>query len=117
MKHLQPTKLWLRKYRDEHDIDTDAIDALMDEINPILEKHGFMSSMSETFSIGIVKNSIYECEDCGQIFVNRDENPAGLDKDYLPEDINIIIYDGGSHDGKQICELCLPHTHRWGHSS
>ncbi|MCX4030521.1 hypothetical protein H0A36_26975 [Endozoicomonas sp. SM1973] len=117
MKHLQPTKFWITKITSEHDIDYDAVDSLREELRPIIEKHGFNLSLTETFSLGLEKLSITSCEKCEQLFVNRDFNPCGLDKDYVPEDIDVIIYDGGTFEGKQLCELCLPHSHRWGHSS
>ena len=117
MKHLQPTKLWITKTTSEHDIDEHAVDALREELLPIIEKHGFSLSRAETFSLGLERYSIGNCGKCAQLFVNRDVNPCGIDKEYVPEDVAMIIYDGGSHDGQQLCELCLPHNHRWGHAS
>lgn len=117
MKHIQPTRLLISKYCDEHDIDESALDSLIEELRPIIEKHGFELSGTETYSLGLEKFSICKCESCDQLFVNRDENPAGFDKNYAPEVFESFVYDGGVHEGKKLCELCLPHSHRWGHSS
>jgi hypothetical protein len=49
--------------------------------------------------------------------VNRDKNPAGFSDNELAIEIDHVIYDGGEHEGKKLCEECLPYTHRWGHHS
>ena len=117
MKHLQPTKIRIHRTTNEHDIDDEALSNLSEELRLVIEKHGFELITTETYSLELEKFSISKCESCDQLFVNRDINPMGLDKDYVPEDINVIIYDGGHHEGKGLCESCLPHTHRWGHYS
>lgn len=116
-KFIQPTRLLLSKFCDEHDIDSDALDALIDEIEPIVKKHGFSLSTNETISLNLQKFSIQNCSSCDKLMVNRDLNPVGLDKDYVFDNLDYLILDGGSHDNKSLCEECLPLTHRWGHSS
>lgn len=117
MKHIQPTKIWITRTTNGHDIDQGAIDELWNEIRPIVEKAGFKLSLAETYSLGMERLSIINCEECGQVCVDRDSNPIGLDQEYVPEDLNTQIYDGGKSDGRKLCELCLPTTHRWGHAS
>jgi len=46
--------------------------------------------------------------------VNRDLNPVGLPKDYVFDNIYSLILDGGTSGKKQLCQECLPESHRWG---
>ena len=119
MKHIEPSRILISKFSEENEIDTDAIDALFDELKPIIEKHGFSATnpQIETITLGMEKFSIFKCEACSQLLVNRDLNPAGLDQDYAFDTLSYVVLDGGTHEGKNICEECLPITHRWGHSS
>ena len=83
----------------------------------LLKKYGIESSDSYTTFFGLEKYSICNCESCGQLMVNRDKNPSGFSGNELATEIEYVIYDGGEHEGKTLCEECLPFSHRWGHHS
>jgi len=60
---------------------------------------------------GVEKYSICHCEKCNRLIVNRDENPTGIPG--TEEEIGFLINNGGNHEGKVLCDMCLPSTHRW----
>jgi len=49
--------------------------------------------------------------------VNRDQNPTKFDNNVLYQDLTWVVLEGGTHEGKSLCEECLPTNHRWGHFS
>ena len=53
--------------------------------------------------------------------INRDKNPTRFNKEDiwadLDTDYNGVIWDGGTHEGKELCMECLPIEHRWGYFS
>lgn len=117
MKHIQLSRFLISKVNPSSDIDDESIDELLDKLIPLFEEHGFVFNEHESISLGLDKLSIQRCNECEQLFVNRDLNPAGLDADYVFDNTEYAILDGEEHDGKSLCEECLPTSHRWGHES
>ncbi len=113
-KHIQLSQLLLSRVDNLSDIDDQAIARVVEELLPIIQQHGFTFETWVSVQLGLSKYSIQDCEACGQRFVNRDQNPAGLDPDYVPDSTPYAIMDGGTHEGRKLCEECLPITHRWG---
>ncbi len=116
-KHIQLSQLLLSKINESGEIDSDTLDGLVEDILPIFKKYGFTFQSSECITLGMDKFSIQECAKCSKLFSNRDLNPAGLDQDYVFESVVYAICDGGTYNEQNLCEECLPLTHRWGHSS
>jgi hypothetical protein len=95
----------------------DKLEALDLEMKALLKKYGIEGGLGHTTFYGLEKYSICNCEQCGHLMVNRDQNPAGFSGNELVAEIEYLIYDGGELEGKKLCEECLPFTHRWGHHS
>lgn len=87
------------------------------ELKDLFKKYGVDLIESETLFLPIKKLSIYHCEQCGHLMVNRDQNPTRFDNNELYDNLEYVVFNGGTHDGKNLCEECLPPTHRWGHNS
>jgi hypothetical protein len=91
------------------------------ELRAVLEKHGLKNLSQDTRFIPQAKMSARQCENCENLMINRDENPARFNKEDLwidlDTDYNGIIWDGGTHEGKELCMECLPFQHRWGYFS
>jgi hypothetical protein len=92
----------------------EKIEKFDEEFHELLKKYGFTSLAHETRFIPIEKMSLCYCEKCNELMVNRDKNPTRFDRDEFYNDLAYIILDGGIHEGKELCQECLPVTHRWG---
>lgn len=117
----------IRKYYsffniETNEIESDSFDEKMElldaDLKAVFYKHGIEMSGSETRFLPIEKLSIFKCENCNQLMVNRDRNPMKFESNGIDNsDLDWVILDGGSHEGKNLCEECLPLLHRWGHYS
>ena len=121
MKQIAIQRIFSYFYTDSEEIEACVFDekltALDQEIKTLLKKYGFEKGETGTSFFGLEKYSICNCENCQQLMVNRDKNPAGFSGNELAYEIDLIIYDGGECNGKVLCEECLPVTHRWGRHS
>ncbi len=90
---------------------------LDEELRVIFKKYGLSLLQHETRFIPFKKMSLCYCEECNQLMINRDKNPCRFDGDWLYSDLRFVVLDGGTHEGKELCEECLPLSHRWGHFS
>lgn len=98
---------------DKGDFDK-KMENLVEELKEVFKKHGLEMVQSLTSFLPIQKLSIYHCEQCGNLMVNRDQNPIKFDDNEISHDLSWVILDGGTHEGKNLCQECLPLTHRWG---
>ncbi len=118
MKHIAIRKMFSYFYTTSEEIDTGEFDdklyELNKEIKKLLSKYGLQSAGDCTSFYGMKKYSITHCDKCGHLMADRDLNPIGFSSNELAEDIEYVIYNGGQHEGKTLCENCLPLTHRWG---
>lgn len=98
-------------------LDERNLKVLYDELKTVFDKHGMKLAFYETAQFPMEKLSIQHCEECSQLMVNRDLNPAkfGGSDHFLDQDD--LILDGGTYKGRNLCEECLPVSHRWGHFS
>lgn len=125
MKHIA-----IRRLYSYFEIDSEAIQngsddemllALDKELTALLNKYGLKEITHDTRFIPMQKMSAQQCEQCNNLMINRDRNPARFNREDLWADLdtdyNGIIWDGGTHDGKSLCMECLPIEHRWGYSS
>ena len=91
---------------------------LDDEIKLLFEKYEVNYICDDTRFINLKKMSVGKCENCDNLMLNRDLNPMGFNKEGLYIDLdcdyNCVIWDGGTHEGKNLCMECLPIDHRWG---
>ncbi|GAB1256707.1 hypothetical protein NBRC116494_12090 [Aurantivibrio plasticivorans] len=99
----------------------EKLEALDDELRTLLEKYGLTHLGQDTRFIPQQKMSARKCENCENLMINRDKNPARFDKEELwidlDTDFNGFLLDGGTHEGKELCMECLPIEHRWGYFS
>ena len=95
----------------------EKIDKLNEELRNLFQKYGLNMVWHETVFIPEEKMSLFHCEKCNHIMINRDLNPARFDNSELFNDLTFVVRDGGTHEGQNLCEECLPITHRWGHFS
>jgi len=95
----------------------EKLDQLDEELRAVFKKYGLEMVERQTQFLPIQKLSIFHCEQCNQLMVNRDMNPTKFDSNGLYDDLSYVVLDGGTHDGKNLCEECLPFAHRWGHYS
>ncbi|WP_444894536.1 hypothetical protein ACJJIE_10320 [Microbulbifer sp. TRSA001] len=93
------------------------LEKLDEELRAVFEKYGLKMLESETRFLPYQKLSVFNCEKCNHLMINRDMNPTKFDEGDLYSDLHWVVYDGGTHEGKNLCEECLPVTHRWGHYS
>ncbi|MEW8036298.1 MAG: hypothetical protein AB2554_04460 [Candidatus Thiodiazotropha sp.] len=121
MKHIAIRKHYSYFATDSEAIEDGAFDEKMErldeDIGALLEKYGLTPLQHETRFIPTEKMSLCHCAQCGNLMINRDKNPARFDGDELYSDLAFIVLDGGSYEGRELCEECLPVTHRWGHFS
>ena len=123
MKNIALRKIFLHYELDSSDIDDLSFEEMLEkfdgELSELLNKYGI--SLGETFTtfLPMKKMSVSYCEQCSNLFMNRDQNPAGFDGSevYEDRDLEYVIFNGGTHNGKNLCEECLPIEHRWGHFS
>lgn len=99
----------------------EKLDALDEEIKALLAKYGLNLIKHDTRFIPMEKMSAKKCDQCDNLMINRDKNPARFDKEDLwidlDTDYNFVIWDGGSYENRDLCMECLPIEHRWGYSS
>ena len=99
----------------------EKLEKLDEEIKTLLSKYGLELLSHDTRFVPIEKMSAAKCEQCGNLMINRDKNPARFNKEDLwidlDSDYNSVIWDGGTHEGKELCMVCLPLEHRWGYCS
>jgi hypothetical protein len=104
------------------DIDRGTFDERLErfdeDLRVLLEKYGLMFINRDTRFIPLQKMSVRKCENCDNLMINRDKNPAGFGGGSLWSDIDsetsFFIYDGGTHQDRELCISCLPVSHRWG---
>jgi hypothetical protein len=99
----------------------ERLEKLDEEIKALLKKYGLEYISQDTRFLPIKKLSAAKCDKCGKLMINRDKNPCRFNKEDLwidlDSDYNCVIWDGGSHEGKELCMECLPTDHRWGYYS
>lgn len=121
MKQIVIRKHYSYFLTDSSEMKGNINDAKMDkfdeELRELLNKHNMSLILHETRFIPMDKMSVCYCNQCNNFMVNRDLNPAGFDGCELYTDLDYVIYDGGVHEGRNLCSSCLPVTHRWGHFS
>ena len=97
------------------------LEKLDEELQTLLSKYGLKLLSHDTRFIPSKKLSLVKCQQCGNLMVNRDKNPARFNKENLwidlDSDYNGVIWDGGTHEDKELCMECLPIEHRWGYFS
>jgi hypothetical protein len=94
-----------------------TLKALYDDLRVVFEKHGIDLKSYEASSLPMEKMSIQHCNVCNQLMVKRDLNPTKFGTDVSYAEYDELWLDGGTHEGKNLCEECLPVSHRWGHFS
>ena len=99
----------------------EKLEGLDEELKSLLSKYGLKFINHDTRFIPLKKMSASKCEQCDNLMINRDNNPARFNKEDmwldLDSDYNGVIWDGGTYDGKELCMECLPLEHRWGYFS
>jgi len=91
------------------ELDSKTIELLSRDIQKILGKYGISYQGYEMLTLNKNKYSITECEKCKNLMINRNENPIGIEEECFFG----TLHNGGSVEGKQLCEMCLPDDHRW----
>ncbi|MDO6388476.1 hypothetical protein [Uliginosibacterium sp. 31-12] len=118
MKHIAIWKYFSSFETTSEEIDSSAFDNKLEqvesEIRALLSKHGLKLLSQEGRFIPMEKMSTCYCDSCGHLMINRDENPARFDGSPLYADLEFVILDGGNHEGRSLCQECLPISHRWG---
>ena len=115
MKHLSSFETTSEEQ--DGQLDEARLNALYNDLAIVFEKRGIKLEAYEAAPFPIEKLSIRRCEDCRQLMVNRDMNPAKFDGCDHFGDLDMLCLDGGTYEGRELCEDCLPVTHRWGHFS
>ncbi|MEH6737427.1 MAG: hypothetical protein V7695_02625 [Sulfitobacter sp.] len=115
LKHLSLFETTTDEMEDR--LDECRLRALYDDLGVVFEKHGIDLKSYEVSSLPMQKMSIQYCNVCNQLMVNRDLNPTKFGTDVIYAEHNELCLDGGTHEGKNLCEECLPVLHRWGHFS
>jgi len=99
----------------------EKLEALDEELKSLLAKYGLELINQDTRFVPLEKMSAKKCDQCTNLMINRDKNPARFNKENLwidlDSDYNCVIWDGGTHDGTELCMECLPIEHRWGYYS
>ncbi|MGR3977877.1 hypothetical protein FW754_09415 [Acinetobacter sp. 1207_04] len=105
---------------DENKFD-ERLEQLDEELKVLLEKYGLNYISQDMRYINLQKMSVGQCNQCKNLMLNRDKNPARFNKEDLWIDLdcdyNCVIWEGGTHNGKDLCMECLPKEHRWGYFS
>lgn len=125
MKQFAIRRLYSYFETTSEDIDSSSFDqnleALDAEIKLLLEKYGLKLINQDTRFVPMAKLSAKKCDRCDNLMINRDKNPAGFNREQLwvdlDADYNFVIWDGGTHEGEELCMECLPIEHRWGYFS
>jgi len=96
----------------------EKLEALDDELKAVLARYGLKLINHDTRFLPTEKMSARKCARCENLMINRDKNPARFNKEDLwldlDTDYNGVIWDGGTHEGEELCMECLPIEHRWG---
>ena len=99
----------------------EKLQQLDDEIKVLFEKYGLNYISQDTRFLNLKKMAVSKCEQCENLMLNRDINPMRFNREDLWVDLdcdyNCVIWDGGTHEGKNLCMECLPIEHRWGYHS
>ncbi|MCU7930965.1 MAG: hypothetical protein KZQ90_09200 [Candidatus Thiodiazotropha sp. (ex Codakia rugifera)] len=97
------------------------LEALDNELKVVLAKYGLKLINHDIRFLPMEKMSARKCARCENLMINRDKNPARFNKEDLwidlDTDYNGVTWDGGTHEGKELCMGCLPIEHRWGYFS
>jgi len=125
MKQFAIRRLYSYFETTSEDIDSGSFDqnleALDEELKSLLEKYGLKLINQDTRFVPMAKLSAKKCDRCDNLMINRDKNPAGFNREQLwvdlDADYNFVIWDGGTHEGEELCMECLPIEHRWGYFS
>jgi len=121
MKHLAIKKYYTSFSIDsveiENNVSSEQIESLDKELDELFKKYNMTLLEHDTRFIPIEKMSLSYCEKCNHLMINRDKNPTKFDGDEFYSDLGFIILNGGTDNGMDLCEECLPISHRWGHFS
>ena len=121
MKQIAIKKTYSYFSTSSEEIENCAFDKKLEQLNKelksVFSKYGLTLAEHETVFIPQSKMSLFHCENCNHLMINRDLNPARFDNSECFNDLTLVIRDGGTHEGKNLCEECLPTSHRWGHFS
>ncbi len=121
MKHVALRKHYSYFLTDSNEIENNVFDAKLDqfdeEFRELLKKYDLSWISLKGLFIPMEKMSVFHCGQCKNLMINRDLNPAGFDDNNLFDDLDLVIYDGGTFEGKNLCQECFPTSHRWGYFS
>lgn len=125
MKQFAIRRLYSYFETDTQDIENNTFDQklelLDEEIKALLLKYGLKTIAHDMRFVQMEKMSVKQCDQCENLMINRDKNPMRFNKESLwidlDTDYNFVIWDGGTHNGKELCMECLPIEHRWGYVS
>lgn len=99
----------------EDGLDDEKMERLFDDLKVVFKKYNVTLSHCEAAPFPMAKFSMTRCEDCSQLMINRDKNPMKFGPSDHFNDSDSLCFDGGTHSGRELCEDCLPTSHRWGH--
>lgn len=112
-KYLALTRISCFEHYSNEEVDDNTYSAkwasLQQEIKSLLEKYDSQFVSHETIFVNKTKQSVCQCDECGHWLIDRERNPAGIDNNCGDQ-----IHNGATHQGKNLCEMCLPGDHRWG---
>ena len=91
------------------ELDSQIIESLSRDIEKVLKKYNISYQGYEMLTLHKDKYSITSCEKCKNLMINRDKNPIGIEEECFFN----MLYNGGSVEERQLCEMCLPEDHRW----
>ncbi|WP_339133395.1 MAG: hypothetical protein WGN25_12650 [Candidatus Electrothrix sp. GW3-4] len=115
MKQIAIKKTLTYYFTDSCTTNSGSLDEKLDEeMRLLLKKYDVHLAESCTGYYGLKKFSICNCESCGNVMINRDRNPTGFGGGDSACDFELAVLDGGDYRGQQLCEECLPNSHRWG---
>ncbi len=120
MKHIAIGKIFTSFFTTTEEMDGDGYDkrlgSFYTEFRALCKKHNIDFADSYMSLLGMEKYAIHSCDSCNKLMLNRDKNPTGFGEEAHNSELNWVVMDGGEHEGKLLCEDCLPSTHRWGQS-
>ncbi|BAF72256.1 hypothetical protein [Sulfurovum sp. NBC37-1] len=111
MKYISNVIFDISFESDTSTIQQNELNNLLEDLEKILLKYNINSNNTEyrTLTLNKEKYSITQCDKCAAYMINRDKNPIGLEEECFFS----FVYNGGSFEGQELCEMCLPETHRW----
>ncbi|WP_299615763.1 hypothetical protein [uncultured Tateyamaria sp.] len=115
MKHLSMFETTTEEVEDG--LNDEKMERLFDELKAVFSKYNVTLSHWEAAPFPMAKLSMTRCEECSQLMINRDKNPTKFGPSDHFEDSDSLCLDGGTNNGRELCEECLPTSHRWGHFS